>query len=198
MLRREVYATTGTRISVRLFAGFDFGEADLTRPDWAKRGYAKGVPMGGVLGKASRLSKPGFLIRAMRDPDGANLDRIQIIKGWLSAAGERRERIYDVALSDDREVGADGKVPTVGNTVDLKQASYRNSVGASLLEAFWEDSDFDRNQNAFYYARVIEIPTPRWTTLDAKAFGSEVPDVAETTTQERAYTSPVWYSPAAD
>ncbi|MFP6656043.1 MAG: DUF3604 domain-containing protein, partial [Myxococcota bacterium] len=198
MKRREVYATTGTRIRVRLFAGFDFEQADLTRPDWAERGYALGVPMGGVLRKAAWFSKPGFLIRAMRDPDGANLDRIQIIKGWLSPEGERQEKIYDVALSDGRVVGPDGKAPAVGNTVDLKKASYRNSIGASLLEAYWEDPDFDRNQSAFYYARVIEIPTPRWTTLDAKAFGVEVPDVAETMTQERAYTSPVWYSPSTD
>lgn len=195
MERKEVYATTGTRISVRLFAGFEFEEEDLAEPDWATRGYALGVPMGGVLGKASWFSKPGFLVRAMRDPDGANLDRIQIVKGWLNGEGERQEKVYDVALSDGRKVGRNGEAPSVGNTVDLKDATYRNSIGASLLEAFWEDPDFDRNQRAFYYARVIEIPTPRWTTIDAEVFGSDVPKESATTTQERAYTSPVWYSP---
>ncbi len=197
MERKEVYATTGTRIRVRVFAGFDFDEADLAEPDWATRGYAKGVPMGGVLTKASWFAKPGFLVRAMRDPDGANLDRIQIVKGWLDAAGERQEKVYDVALSDGRVPGAgeDGRARPVGSTVDLKRATYRNSIGASLLEAFWEDPDFDRKQTAFYYVRVIEIPTPRWTAIDAKVYGSEVPDVTESVTQERAYTSPVWYSP---
>lgn len=195
MERKEVYATTGTRIRVRVFAGFDFDEDDLAEPDWATRGYALGVPMGGVLGKSSWFSKPGFLIRAMRDPDGANLDRVQIVKGWLDSTGERQERVYDVALSDGRKVEKDGTVPAVGNTVDLKHATYRNSIGASLLEAFWEDPDFDRNQRAFYYVRVIEIPTPRWTTIDSNVYGSDVPELSETITQERAYTSPVWYSP---
>jgi hypothetical protein len=198
MVRKEVYATTGTRIRVRLFGGFDFEEKDLDDPDWAEHGYAVGVPMGGVLKKASRFSKPGFLVRAMRDPDGANLDRIQIVKGWLDASGQRQEKVYDVALSDGRQVGSNGLAPTVGNTVDLKNATYRNSIGATLLDVFWEDPDFDRNQSAFYYVRVIEIPTPRWTTHDAKIFGSEVPEVSETIVQERAYTSPIWYSPSGD
>ncbi len=196
MERKEVYATTGTRIRVRLFGGFDFAENDLADPAWAERGYALGVPMGGILEKASWFSKPGFLVRAMRDPDGANLDRIQIVKGWLGASGKRQEKVYDVALSDGRQVGSNGRAPAVGNTVDLETATYRNSIGATLLEAFWEDPDFDRKQSAFYYVRVLEIPTPRWTTHDAKVFGSDVPEVSETIVQERAYTSPIWYSPS--
>ena len=195
MERRETYATTGTRIRVRLFAGFDFEPSDLTEPDWAVKGYAEGVPMGGVLGKASWFDSPGLLVRAMKDPDGANLDRVQIVKGWVGSDGRSQEKVYDVALSDGRVVGRDGRAPAVGNTVDLETASYRNSIGAAMLEAFWKDPDFDRRQRAFYYARVIEIPTPRWSTFDAKVFGADVPDGVDRTTQERAYTSPIWYSP---
>jgi len=196
MERRETFATTGTRMRVRLFAGFDFEASDLAEPDWAVKGYAEGVPMGGVLNQASWFEKPGFLVRALRDPKGANLDRIQIVKGWLDDEGESQERVYDVALSDGRVVGKDGRVPPVGNTVDLKTATYRNSIGATVLEAFWEDPDFDRKQRAFYYVRVLEIPTPRWSTHDAKVFDADVPDGVDRITQERAYTSPVWYAPA--
>lgn len=195
MERRETYATTGTRMRVRLFAGFDFKEDDLAEPDWAVFGYAKGVPMGGVLGQASWFAKPGFLVQAMRDPNGANLDRIQIVKGWLNDDGESQEQVYDVALSGGRVVGKDGHAPPVGNTVDLKNSTYRNSIGAAMLQTFWEDPDFDRKQRAFYYARVLEIPTPRWSTYDAKVFGADVPENVDRTTQERAYTSPVWYAP---
>lgn len=195
MRRKETYATTGTRLRVRLFAGYDFEAADLTRPDWAAHGYDKGVPMGGDLPRAAWFAKPGFLIRAWRDPHGANLDRVQIVKGWLEDGGESHERVYDVALSDGRQVGDDGKAPPVGNTVDLSTATWSNSIGAAMLETFWEDPDFDRDQRAFYYVRVLEIPTPRWSTIDAKVFGSEVPDGVDRTTQDRAYTSPVWYDP---
>jgi hypothetical protein len=195
MERRETYATTGSRIRVRLFAGFDFDATDITTPDLARRGYSAGVPMGGVLGKASMFAKPGFLVRAMRDPDGANLDRIQMVKGWVDESGERHEKVYDVALSNGRTVGKDGSVPAVGNTVDVKNATYSNSVGAAMLEAFWEDPDFDRKQRVFYYARVLEIPTPRWTAYDAEVFDAKIPEESEAITQERAYTSPVWYSP---
>lgn len=198
MERRETYATTGTRIRVRLFAGFDFEATDLEEPDWAHKGYAHGVPMGGVLGKASWFDRPGFLVRALRDPDGANLDRIQIVKGWIGGDGESHEKVYDVALSDGREIAKDGSIRPVGNTVDLKAATYRNSIGDSMLETFWQDPDFDRKQRAFYYARVIEIPTPRWSTYDAAVFGSDVPDGVDRVTQERAYTSPVWYSPGGE
>ncbi|MEM9174347.1 MAG: DUF3604 domain-containing protein [Myxococcota bacterium] len=195
MRRKETYATTGTRMRVRLFAGYDFAAEDLARPDWAAHGYAKGVPMGGGLARAAWFAKPGILVRAWRDPNGANLDRIQIVKGWIDDDGESRERVYDVALSDGRTVAADGAVAPVGNTVDLARATYTNAIGAAVLEAFWEDPDFDRNQRAFYYVRVLEIPTPRWSTIDAKVFGAEVPDGVARSTQERAYTSPVWYDP---
>jgi hypothetical protein len=197
MERRETYATTGTRMRIRLFGGFDFEAADLAAPDFAARGYGRGVPMGGVLPKAGMFAKPGFLVRAMRDPDGANLDRIQIVKGWVAKDGERKEKVYDVALSDGRVVGPDGRAPAVGNTVDVKRATYQNSIGAALLEAYWEDPDFDRRQSAFYYVRVIEIPTPRWTAYDAAVFDAEIPEITESVTQERGYTSPIWYSPTA-
>lgn len=151
--------------------------------------------MGGVLGKASMFAKPGFLVQAMRDPDGANLDRIQMVKGWIDDEGDRHAQVYDIALSGGREVAADGTVPPVGNTVDLKNATYSNSIGAGLLEAFWEDPDFNRKQRAFYYVRVLEIPTPRWTAYDAKVYDAEIPSESDRVTQERAYTSPVWYSP---
>ena len=198
MRRKETYATTGTRMRVRLFAGYDFDVQDFARPDWAVHGYAKGVPMGGSLERAARFGKPGFLVRAWRDPQGANLDRIQIVKGWLGDDGESREQVYDIALSDGRTVGPDGAVPAVGNTVDLASASYANSIGAAMLEAYWEDPDFDRDQRAFYYVRVIEIPTPRWSTIDARVFDTDVPAGVDRTTQERAYTSPVWYDPAKE
>ena len=198
MRRKETYATTGTRMRVRLFAGYDFDAQDLARPDWAVHGYAQGVPMGGALERAAWFGKPGFLVRAWRDPQGANLDRIQIVKGWLGDDGESREQVYNIALSDGRAGGPAGAVPAVGNTVDLASASYANSIGAAMLEAYWEDPDFDRDQRAFYYVRVIEIPTPRWSTIDAHVFDTEVPDGVDRTTQERAYTSPVWYDPAKE
>jgi hypothetical protein len=195
MKRKEVYATTGTRMRVRVFGGFDFEATDLGRPDFVANGYERGVPMGGELTQAGGKA-PGFLIRALRDPDGANLDRVQVIKGWLDATGETHERIYDVAVSDGREIGADGRCKTpVGDTVDVAKATYTNAIGSSLLETYWTDPDFDASQSAFYYVRVIEIPTPRWTTYDAAFFGIEPPDNVPTTTQDRAYTSPIWYTP---
>ena len=196
MERREVYGTTGTRISVRLFAGWDFPAATLARSDFAAEGYAHGVPMGGDLARAPAGAAPTFLVRALRDPDGANLDRIQIVKGWLDRHGQPRERIYDVAVSDGRRIGRDGRCRTpVGNTVDVPGAFYTNTIGAAELAASWRDPDFDPDQRAFYYARVIEIPTPRWTAFDAKRFGVAMPPEVTMTLQERAYTSPVWYTP---
>ncbi len=196
MKRKEVYATTGSRMRVRLFSGWDFTEDDLNRPDFARYGYAHGVPMGGDLSTSPTGEGPGFLVRAIRDPDGANLDRVQIIKGWLGKDGETHEKIYDLAVSDGRTIGPDGRSKEpVGNTVDVKQASYSNSIGDPQLEAFWKDPDFDPKQHAFYYVRAIEIPTPRWTTYDAKVFGVDIPKGAPTSIQERAYTSPVWYKP---
>jgi hypothetical protein len=194
--RQEVYATTGSRILVRVFGGWDFGADEVERPDFADQGYARGVPMGGDLKKAPRGKAPTFMIRALRDPDNANLDRVQIIKGWLDKNGETRERIYDVALSDGRKIGRDGRCKTpVGSTVDVAEASYTNTIGDPLLTAHWVDPDFDPDQPAFYYVRVIEIPKPRWTAYDAKRFGIDMPDNVPMTVQDRAYTSPIWYTP---
>lgn len=195
MARREVYATTGTRMVVRLFAGWDFTPADLERSDLAAQGYARGVPMGGELPQAPAGKAPVFLVQALRDADGANLDRVQMVKGWLDADGRMHERVYDIAWSGNRRPGRDGKLPPVGNTVDVAAATYDNSIGAPYLAAHWRDPDFEPRQRAFYYVRVLEIPTPRWTTYDAKVFGTKVPDGAPASIQERAYTSPVWYSP---
>ena len=196
MRRKEVYATTGTRIRVRVFGGWDFGADEVSRPDFIVQGYKRGVPMGGTLTGAPDASAPGFMIRALRDPDGANLDRIQIIKGWLDDDGNTHERIYDVAVSDGREIGADGRArDPVGNTVDVENATFTNTIGDALMGAYWQDPDFDADQHAFYYVRVLEIPTPRWTTYDAAFFGIERPSIVPATIQDRAYTSPIWYTP---
>ncbi len=196
MARKEVYATTGTRMTVRVFAGWDFQPEEVERPDFAKQGYARGVPMGGELPSAPSGAAPTFLVRALRDPDGANLDRVQIIKGWLGADGKTQERIYDVAVSDGRKIGPDGRCRTpVRSTVDLSGPSYTNSIGDALLMGYWKDPDFDPGERAFYYVRVIEIPTPRWTAYDAKRFGIEMPEDVTMTVQDRAYTSPIWYTP---
>ncbi|WP_419695547.1 DUF3604 domain-containing protein [Mesorhizobium muleiense] len=195
MERRETYATTGTRMAVRFFGGYDFTDADAHGRSPAVAGYSKGVPMGGDLGTAPEGKSPTFLIAALKDPIGANLDRYQIIKGWLDAAGVTQEKVYDVVWSNDRKPGADGKVPAVGNTVDIANASWTNTIGAPELIAVWKDPDFDPKLRAFYYGRVLEIPTPRWTTYDAKYYGQKVPDDVPAFIQERAYTSPIWYTP---
>jgi hypothetical protein len=196
MARKEVYATTGTRLVVRVFGGFDFNAKDLERSDFAEQGYQRGVPMGGDLNAAPAGKAPAMLIRAVRDADGANLDRVQVIKGWLDAAGKTHEQVYDVAWSGNRKPGKDGKLPPVGNTVNVKEASYTNAIGAPYLTAYWKDPSFDPKQRAFYYVRVIEIPTPRWTTYDAKFFGVKLPTDVPASIQDRAYTSPIWYTPA--
>ena len=194
--RKEVYATTGGRMTVRVFGGWDFAPDDVERADFAAQGYLRGVPMGGDLSKAPAGKSPTFLVRAMRDVDGANLDRIQIIKGWLGKDGNTSERIYDVAVSGGRTIGADGRCTTsVGNTVDVPNATYKNTIGTPLLSAYWKDPEFDAKQRAFYYVRVIEIPSPRWTAYDAKRFGVKMPAEAPLTVTDRAYTSPVWYTP---
>jgi hypothetical protein len=196
MARKEVYATTGTRMLVRVFAGWDFAPEEVQRPDFAGQGYARGVPMGGDLEPAAGAKAPRFMVRALRDPDGANLDRIQIVKGWLGADGEAQERIYDIAVSDGREIGADGRCKTpVGDTVDVDNASYTNSIGDAVLAAYWEDPEFDPAQSAFYYVRVLEIPTPSWLVYDRKIYDIEIPEGAVLKEQERAYTSPIWYTP---
>ncbi len=196
MERRETYATTGPRMTVRFFGSFGFEQADARSRDVAQVGYGKGVPMGGDLAAAPKGRAPTFLAAALKDPIGANLDRIQVIKGWLDARGEVHERIYDVALSREREIGPDGRCTTaVGDTVDVTNATWTNTIGASELVAFWKDPEFDPKQRAFYYARVIEIPTPRWTAYDARRFGVTLPPEVPMTTTERAYTSPIWYTP---
>ena len=175
--RKEVYATSGDRLIVRVFAGWDFVPADLDRSDFAAQGYARGVPMGGDLTKAPAGKSPAFMVRALRDPDGPNLDRIQIIKGWLGKDGQTDERIYDVAVSGGRTIGPDGRCTTpVGSTVDVANATYTNTIGAAYLTAYWKDPEFDPTQHAFYYVRVIQIPTPRWTAYDQKRFGIKMAD----------------------
>jgi hypothetical protein len=195
MQRKEVYATTGTRMTVRLFAGWDFTADEVNRPDFARAGYTRGVPMGGDLRQAPNGAAPTFMIRALRDPDGANLDRVQIVKGWLEADGSLGEQVYDVVWSGDREPGADGKLPPVGNTVD--GAEFTNTIGEALLMGYWRDPDFDPGRRAFYYVRVLEIPTPTWLAYDRAFYGDavEIPEDAVMVQQERAYTSPIWYSP---
>jgi len=192
--RREVYATTGPRMTVRLFGGWDFTTADVLAPDLSVPGYRRGVPMGGVLtGGESRT--PGFLVSASKDSIGANLDRVQIIKGWLDAKGQTHEKVYNVAWSGERTLDKHGELPDVGNTVNVASASWQNSIGAPQLVTHWVDPDFEPSQSAFYYARVIEIPTPRWTAYDQKRFDSPMPDEVPMITRERAYTSPIWYQP---
>jgi len=196
MERKEVYGTTGSRMAVRLFGGWEFDDEDLKNRQPAFVGYEKGVPMGGDLPPAPEgNAAPSFMVYALRDPIGGNLDRIQIVKGWLDNDGKTQEKVYDVVWSGDRKPGSDGKVPPVGNTVDAKKANWTNTIGASELGTVWTDPDFDPSVKAFYYARVIEIPTPRWSTYDAVRFGFDIPEGAPTSTQERAYTSPIWYTP---
>lgn len=196
MKRKEVYATTGNRLKVRVFGGWNFNESDLYRADFAKYGYHHGVPMGGDLVSAQKGKTPGFMIKAMRDVEGPNLDRVQVIKGWVDSKGKKQERIYDVALSDDRKIGKNGRsTKSVGSTVNIKDASYNNSIGEPMMEVFWSDPDFNAKQSAFYYVRVIEIPTPRWTAYDAKFYNVEMPEGTAMTVQDRAYTSPIWYTP---
>jgi hypothetical protein len=188
--RREVYATTGPRITVRFFGGWDFGGKDIFAPDLAVIGYDKGVPMGSDLTTAPNGKSPTFLVSAVKDPLGANLDRMQIIKGWLDDAGATHEKIYEVALSDDRRPNQ-----PIDNTVDLQTASYTNSIGATHFNRIWTDPDFDPSLSAFYYVRVLEIPTPRWTAYDEVKFKVAMPDIVPKIIQDRAYTSAIWYTP---
>jgi len=197
MERRETYATTGPRMLVRFFGGWDFEAQDAVTRQPAVVGYQKGVPMGGDLHQAPAGKSPTFLVAALKDPIGANLDRIQVVKGWVDRSGELQERIYDIAVSGDRTIGRDGRCTTpVGNTVDVKNATWTNTIGATELITVWKDPEFDASLDAFYYLRVIEIPTPRWTAYDVKYFAlKDVPDEIPMVTRERAYTSPIWYTP---
>ncbi len=192
---RETYATSGTRIALRFFGGWDYDSTMLAHPDVIERAYARGVPMGGDLKNATATTAPRFLVLAGKDPLGANLDRVQIVKGWVDAEGNTHDRVFNVAWSGDRAPGADGGLPPVGNTVDLATATYRNTIGSAELAAVWVDPEFDPAQRALYYVRVLEIPTPRWTTYDAVR--AQLPPLADepATIQERAWSSPIWYSP---
>jgi hypothetical protein len=197
MQKKETYATTGTRIVVRFFGGWDYGADEVYRPDAVAIGYRKGVPMGGDLPTRPAGSKaPVFMVGALKDTWSGNLDRVQIIKGWIDDQGERQERVYDVAVSDGRTIGPDGRCRTpVGNTVDVADASYLNNIGDAELRAIWSDPDFNPKHRAFYYARVLEIPTPTWQAYDSKRFGVDMRDDVPMFSQERAYTSPIWYTP---
>lgn len=194
--RKEVYATTGTRIELRVFGGFDFAAADAAAADLAAVGYARGVPMGGDLADGTSARPPALLIHAVKDPEGANLDRVQVVKGWLDAGGATHEHIYNVAWSGKRTLRSDGSLEPVGDTVDLTRASFANSIGAAQLAVVWNDPDFDPDRRAFYYARVLEIPTPRHQVYDAVALGMDPAETGQPTRiQERAYSSPIWYTP---
>jgi hypothetical protein len=197
MKRKETYATTGSRMIVRFFGGWEFDSKDANSRLPARTGYAKGVPMGGNLSVAPKGKKaPTFLVAALKDPIGGNLDRIQVIKGWMDGKDKLHEKVYNVAWSDDRKLDPKtGKLPPVGNTVDVANATWTNTIGDTELITVWKDPDFDAKQSAFYYARVIEIPTPRWTAFDAKYFKVNMPKEVPMTTTERAYTSPIWYTP---
>jgi len=195
MERKETYATTGTRMMVRFFGGWDFESDDLRNRQPAFIGYEKGVPMGSDLKTAPNGKAPAFMVFALRDPIGANLDRIQIVKGWMDSRGNVHEKVYNVTWSGDRQADADGKLPPVGNTVDIEAANWTNTIGASELATIWFDPDFDADESAFYYVRVLEIPTPRWVLYDKVRLGAEIPEGVELIHQERAYTSPIWYTP---
>jgi hypothetical protein len=196
MQKKETYATTGTRITVRFFGGWDYSEDDVYRPDVVEIGYERGVPMGGDLPPKSDGKKvPVFMVGALKDPWSGNLDRIQIVKGWVDEKGKRHERIYDVACAD-RGMTADHKCEgPIGNTVDEKNATYLNNIGDAELRAIWTDKDFNPAHRAVYYARVLEIPTPTWQAYDAKFYGVKMPEQVPLSHQERAYTSPIWYTP---
>jgi hypothetical protein len=195
MMRKETYATTGSRMLVRFFGGWDFIPADAQNRLPGALGYSKGVPMGGDLRKGPAGKSPTFLVAALKDPYSGNLDRIQIIKVWLDSAGNRQEKIYNVAWSGDRKPSNDGTLPAVGNTVDVENATWTNTIGTPELIKVWTDPDFDASLPAAYYVRVIEIPTPRWTAYEAKRFGVKMDENVPMITQERAYTSPIWYKP---
>jgi hypothetical protein len=181
-------------MKVRFFGSFDYAPDDVKKADFVKAAYGKGVPMGSDL-KPGAGKAPTFLVMAMKDPKSGNLDRIQIVKGWLDAAGTQHEKVYNVSWSGDRKLGADGKLPAVGNTVDLKTATYTNDIGAAQLETGWTDPDFKPGEFAFYYARVLEIPTPRWNTYDAVRLNMAPLTKVPATIQERAWSSPIWYIP---
>ncbi|MCV6613403.1 MAG: DUF3604 domain-containing protein, partial [Cellvibrionaceae bacterium] len=193
--RKEVYATSGSRIGLRVFGGWNFKQRDAKAKQLAQRGYKKGVAMGGDLAAAPKGKAPSFLIQAVRDPDGAKLDRVQMVKGYLDAEGKPREQVYNLAVSGERKLDKKGNTRPVANTVDLKRGTYTNNVGADEFSLVWKDPDFDPSQRAFYYVRVLEIPTPRYSLLDALALNKAHPEQHPPTIQERAYSSAIWYTP---
>ncbi len=194
--RRETYGTSGPRIMLRFFGGFDFATGDANARNLAQVGYDKGVPMGSDLTAAPDGKALSFLIHAVKDPKHANLDRIQVVKGWVGADGTAQEKVYNVGWSDGRSLGSDGSLPAVGNTVDLTTGRFTNDIGTPELVTVWTDPDFDATQRAFYYVRVLQIPTPRNSTYDAIALGIDPEETGHATTiQERAYSSPIWYTP---
>jgi hypothetical protein len=196
MMRREVYASTGPRMTVRVFAGWDFTQKDM-QGDWVRAGYARGVPMGGELA-AKAGAKPALMISALKDPIGANLDRVQVVKGWVDKAGKSHEKVFDVVWSEmDKRKAAGGKVPAVGDTVDVATATYQNTIGAASLSTVWSDPEYSASNRAFYYVRVIEIPTPSWPAFDALRFKLKLTPDVRVKQQERAYTSPIWINPKA-
>jgi Protein of unknown function (DUF3604) len=197
MQRKETFATSGPHIKVRFFGGWEYKPEELDDKDWVKTGYRKGVPMGGDLPE-KKSEAPSFLVWAVKDPASGNLDRIQVVKGW-SKNGQSFEKVFDVVWSGDRKPDvATGKVPAIGSTVDLANASYTNTIGSTELKTVWTDPEFDATLHAFYYARVLEIPTPRWTTIQAHQLGVPIPDVVPATVQERAWSSPIWYTPSEE
>ena len=193
-MRKEVYATTGPRMVLRVFGGWDFKPADL-KGDWVKAGYTRGVPMGGTLKAGNGV--PSFVISALKDPQGANLDRVQVVKGWVDAKGQAQEKVFDVVWSSmDQRKPVGGKVPAVGDTVDTATATYKNTIGAPSLATVWSDPEFNPRQRAFYYVRVLEIPTPTWVNYDMVRFKLKLPPSIPLKQQERGYTSPIWFNPA--
>lgn len=194
MMRKEIYATTGPRMAVRFFGGWDFTADDFSG-DWVKAGYARGVPMGADLKPGN--GAPKFMISALKDPIGANLDRVQVVKGWVDGSGQLQEKVFEVVWGDaeKRMKGANGKVPAVGDTVDIAKASYTNSIGDPELRTVWSDPEFEPKVRSFYYIRVMEIPTPRWVLFDAIRYGAKLLPGTELQSQERAYSSPIWYNP---
>lgn len=195
MERGESWATSGPRITARVFAGFNFDQQTIATVQWVARGYAEGAPMGGELSSAPAGKSPSLMIWTLKGPNSGNLDRVQVIKGWIDNNGEPQDKIYNVAWSGQRSLNENGKLPAVGNTVDIKNASYTNTIGTTELKTVWQDPDFNPAQTSFYYVRVLEIPTPRWSTYDAKQLGIEPPRDFPATIQERAWTSPIWYRP---
>ena len=194
MARKETFATSGTRLKVRLFAGYNLEELDLDSEDWVNEAYDKAIPMGGDINRDGSRT-PQLAIWAVKDAEGANLDRVQVIKAYLDSDGNPRERIYNVAWSGERSIDKDGNIPPVGNSVDVTDATYSNDIGAVELKTIWTDPDFDPDMESMYYLRVLEIPTPRWSTYDAVQLGISVDNNLDATIQERAWSSPIWYMP---